>query len=85
MDVMGRKLVVPNATRWNSSYDSWKGLHEQKEHLNSLRDHCGASSFKAPELEYISEFVDVRRRTYKTHFSPIIVAILFAILLLEYF
>ena len=78
---MGRKLQVPNATRWNSSYDAWKVLHEQKEHLNRLLDHCGASSFKAPELEYISEFVDVRRTMYivcrtKEHvFPPIIVAI----------
>ena len=62
---MGRLLVVPNATRWNSSYDAWVVLNKMKDHdLNNLLNFIGESALKPDELSYIQEYVEVKIKIF---------------------
>ena len=52
-------LKVPNATRWNSTYDAWAVLEKKKKFLNALFTFEGQTQLKETELNYIGEFVKV--------------------------
>ena len=54
---MGRLLVIPNSTRWNSTYNAWKVAAKEASKLNDLMDVIGELHFSNNELEYIAEFV----------------------------
>ena len=59
---LGRLLVIPNATRWNSLYDAMVVLNKTDKHqLNVLMDDLGESRFSELEIKYIKEYVEVSR------------------------
>ena len=61
MDVFEKKLIRPNATRWNSEYDALKRILEcqQAGKLTTVCDVLKKPRFKQNEIDFLIEYVSV--------------------------
>lgn len=62
---LGSLFIQPNATRWNSWFDTLKRiawfLTKKRNELRDLFSHFKIPFFRSPEEEYVKEFVKVMR------------------------
>lgn len=59
-DELGKKLVSPNLTRWNSTYDAVKRLSEASPgQLDQVADGMGLPRFTEADKKFMQEFVKV--------------------------
>ncbi|MCI4442764.1 MAG: hypothetical protein JHC39_04585 [Lentimicrobium sp.] len=58
-DICGCNLPSPCATRWNSMYDSLKGLLKKRDLLSKLMIELKLPSFKEVELEFLEEYCQI--------------------------
>lgn len=58
-DICGSSLPTPCATRWNSMYDSLKGLLKKRDSLPKLMSELKLPTFKEIELEFLDEYCQI--------------------------
>ncbi len=61
-----KRLVIPNQTRWNSTYDAMERMYELFNEkgiatMNTLCDKLQVPNFSANEIQFVSEFVAVTK------------------------
>ncbi|PVD26816.1 hypothetical protein C0Q70_11962 [Pomacea canaliculata] len=57
-EAMGRKMIIPNQSRWNSTYDAVQCLQDlTAEQLTKLADALGLPSFTPRDQLFMKEFV----------------------------
>ena len=68
---LGRLFVVPNITRWNSTYDATscvsKIMKKEPVKFQAVMKHCGSAQLTSAETQFIVEYVKI--------FSPIAAAL----------
>jgi hypothetical protein len=58
--IASRQLVIPNATRWNSTFDACQCLNNLgADTLGKLCNEVGLTRFSAGDLKFLREFVMV--------------------------
>ena len=60
-DILGRYLLTPNDTRWNSLADAMALLKKIKPKLNTLMEALGERKFTPEELIFLDEYVLVTK------------------------
>ncbi len=58
-DIIGRRLVKPCPTRWNSLYDAMHVLHEVRANLNRICEAVNVAALKDPEIKFIEHYITV--------------------------
>lgn len=59
LEICGSNLPTPCATRWNSMFDSLKGLLKKRDSLPKLMSELKLPSFKEIELEFLDEYCQI--------------------------
>ncbi|XP_036330064.1 uncharacterized protein LOC118742246 [Rhagoletis pomonella] len=59
VSVLGSQLQYPVVTRWNSLYDSIKGLISHKEKLSTLCEKLELTKFHESDIRYLEEYLQL--------------------------
>ena len=55
--ILGRSLILPNATRWNSLFDAIQRVLESKDKIVDVMRVSGVQNFTSTELELLDEYI----------------------------
>ena len=58
-DVLGRTVPKPNATRWNSEYDSYRMIYDVKDKVNVVMERLHLPKFTSQDLAFLGEWLTV--------------------------
>ena len=58
-EIVKKKLITPNATRWMSFYNSVRLILELKSHMGEICDRLDKPKIKLKEFEFLHEYCDV--------------------------